>query len=51
MAKQSNLAIVEGLLFISGDEGITLTDLVKLPALCGRSVRAAEPLKAKVRTR
>lgn len=29
MAK-SNLAIVEGLLFISGDEGITLTDLVKL---------------------
>lgn len=28
--KGSNLAVVEGLLFISGDEGITLADLAKL---------------------
>lgn len=30
MAEQSNLAVIEGLLFISGDEGITLSDLAKL---------------------
>lgn len=48
MEQQSNIAEVEGLLFISGDEGITLTDLAKLTGFMWPAVQTIlEQLKAK----